>query len=173
MSRTEIITLHHLLDEQGTAQPRKRREPPLPPERFRSRATSSPKGNMVACGKDKRGRKRGLPVSLQIDMRFLDRERLGEVAGAASDPVQPRLNSGSVLGADAPARSGSGCGNGNRSADPTGDGGSPARMMRLRVFWISGSGTGTADSSDCVYGMVRLAIERLPVRNLDHLTQST
>lgn len=34
----------------------------------------------------------------------------------------------------------------------SGDGGSPARMMRLRVFWISGSGTGTADSSDCVYG---------------------
>ena len=33
-----------------------------------------------------------------------------------------------------------------------GEGGSPARMMRLRVAWTSGSGTGTAESSDWVYG---------------------
>lgn len=31
-----------------------------------------------------------------------------------------------------------------------GEGGSPARMMRLRVAWMSGSGTGTAESSDWV-----------------------
>ena len=31
-----------------------------------------------------------------------------------------------------------------------GEGGSPGRMMRLRECWTSGSGTGTAESSDCV-----------------------
>ena len=42
----------------------------------------------------------------------------------------------------------------------SGDGGSPARMMRLRVFWISGSGTGTADSKDLEYGCRRTHIRR-------------
>ncbi len=31
-----------------------------------------------------------------------------------------------------------------------GEGGSPFKMMRLRERWTSGSGTGTAESSDCV-----------------------
>ena len=61
---------------------------------------------------------------LQVDVRFLDRERLREVARAAVARCD-FLKLGKLLRAD---------------------------TLRLRVFWISGSGTGTADSSDCVYG---------------------
>ena len=46
---------------------------------------------------------------LQVDVRFLDRERLGEVAGAAVTRGN-FLKLGKLLG--------SACGNGNRSADP-------------------------------------------------------
>ena len=106
---------------------------------------------------------------LQVDVRFLDRERLGEVAGTAVTRCN-FLKLGKLLRADTLSDRAA------RVETATG-----RRIQRRRR--IASEDDALAGLLDIRIGhrhgrqqrlrvrMVRLAIERLPVRNLDHLTQ--
>ncbi len=53
----------------------------------------------------------------------------------------------------------------------SGLGTSPLSTMRSRSASSAGSGMGTAESSAFVYGMQRVVVERLAVRDLDDLAE--
>ena len=106
---------------------------------------------------------------LQVDVRFLDRERLREVAGAAVTRCN-FLKLGELLGADT-----------LRDRATRVETAAGRRIQRRRR--IASEDDALAGLLDIRIGnrhgrqqrlrvrMVGLAVERLPVRNLDHLTQ--
>ena len=106
---------------------------------------------------------------LQVDVRFLDRERLREVAGAAVARCD-FLKLGKLLRADAlrdrAARVETAAGRRiQRRRRVASEDDALAGLLDIRI------GNRHGRQQRLRVRMVRLAVERLPVRNLDHLTQ--